>query len=108
MPLDFEERDDEPMSPNTTNVTVRFFGGSAELAGAHVLTLAVPPEPRLPEVLAALYAAVPGLKDKLQVRLADGTFTILVNGRNAGFLDDSETTLHNGGTVAFVPPLGGG
>ena len=90
------------------HVTVKVFGALRERFGSSARDIALRPPGTLRDLLAALSLAVPDVAPRLREGLADGYLNVLVNGRNAKFLEDLDTILDAGDTVAFLPPLGGG
>jgi len=89
-------------------VTVKVFGALRDRFGAGAREISLHPPGTLRGLLSALSVAVPDLVPKLEEGLADGYLNVLVNGRNATFLDNLDTILDAGDTVAFLPPVGGG
>lgn len=90
-------------------ITVKVFGGLRESfgGGTHVYHLPSS-QARLNNLLAALQLEFPELSTQLVAGIDAGYLNILVNGRNVRFLQENETQLQDGDTVAFLPPVGGG
>lgn len=91
-----------------TIVTVKVFGGLRESLGASSLDITLPPRATIRSLLAVMEADRPELVGKLKSGISDGYLNVLVNGRNIRFLDDLDTQLHQGDSVALLPPVGGG
>ena len=95
-------------SANSMQITVKVFGGLRESfqGGTQFQRLASPST--LEVLLQQLKADFPDLSAKLSKGLEAGYMNVLINGRNIQFLQGRETILHDGDTVAFLPPVGGG
>jgi molybdopterin synthase sulfur carrier subunit len=89
-------------------VTVKAFGGLRELIGSSALSVLLPREATLADLLDELYRRLPTLRERLDTGLKDGYVNILLNGRNVRFLDGTATPLPEEAVVAFLPPVGGG
>jgi MoaD family protein len=89
-------------------VTVKVFGALRDLHGTDARCLGLPGNASLEDLMVQLSEEVAELVAKLRAGLVDGYIHVLVNGRNARFLDSMRTLLHDGDVVAFLPPLGGG
>ncbi len=103
--------DDERQSASAQEriaVTVKVFGAHRERFGSDPRRIEIRPGGTLRDVLAALDELVPDLAVQLQDGLDKGYLQILVNGRNAQFLDRLDSRLAPDDTVAFLPPIGGG
>ena len=96
--------------PNDTTmtVTVKLFGGLRELVGESSISISLPLEATVADLLAKLRCDFPKLYEKLQPGLTKGYLNALVDGRNARSLDGFDTPLSSGSTIAFLPPVGGG
>ena len=94
--------------PATPHVTVKVFGALRERLGAPSCEVDVRPGGTIRDLLRELATRVPNLVPTLERGLSEGYLNVLVDGRNARFLDDLETRLAGGETVAFLPPVGGG
>lgn len=91
-----------------TVVVVKVFGALRDAFGPSSRELRLPPGATLADVFSTLASDLPEAAAKLEQGIADGYLNVLVNGRNARFLDGRETRLRAGDTVAFLPPVGGG
>jgi len=91
-----------------TAVVVKVFGALRDEFGHSQRELSLPPPATLADAFSALAQDLPELVAKLEQGIADGYLNVLVNGRNARFLEGRETPLETGDTVAFLPPVGGG
>jgi len=89
-------------------VIVRVFGGLRDLAGRATLVIPARDAPDIAALLARLDVDRPELAAALRSGLADGYLNTLVNGRNVRFLAGDGTSLSDGDSVAFLPPIGGG
>jgi len=94
--------------PATPRVTVKVFGALRERLGAPSCEVDVRPGGTIRDLLKELATRVPNLVPTLERGLSDGYLNVLVDGRNTRLLDDLETRLVGGETVAFLPPIGGG
>lgn len=92
----------------TITVTVKLFGGLRELVGEPSISISLPPEATVADLLAKLSHDFPELYEKLQPGLTKGYLNALVDGRNVRSLDGFNTPLSSGSTIAFLPPIGGG
>lgn len=97
-----------PLEAEVIRVIVKVFGALRDGFGASAREVGIPNDGTLHDLLAALNAICPEVVPKLEQGLRDGFLTVLVNGRNARFLDDLDTRLNPDDTVAFLPPIGGG
>ena len=96
--------------PNDTTMTVmvKLFGGLRELVGESSISISLPLEATVADLLAKLRCDFPELYEKLQPGLTKGYLNALVDGRNVRSLDGFDTSLPSGSTIAFLPPVGGG
>ena len=96
--------------PNDTTikVTVKLFGGLRELVGESSISIPLPLEATVADLLAKLSHDFPELYERLQPGLTKGYLNTLVDGRNVRSLDGFDTSLSSGTTIAFLPPVGGG
>ena len=96
--------------PNDTTITatVKLFGGLRELVGEPSISISLPPEATVADLLAKLSHDFPELYEKLQPGLTKGYLNALVDGRNVRSLDGFNTPLSSGSSIAFLPPVGGG
>jgi MoaD family protein len=99
---------ERPIDSRAPRVVVKVFGALRERLGAASREVDVPPGGTIRDLLRVLGSLVPALVPDLERGLSEGYLNVLVDGRNARFLDDLETRLHGGETVAFLPPIGGG
>ncbi len=101
---------EEKRKPATDDdfITIRVFGALRDLAGRPPLEAPVRQAATVDALLQWLDGSYPKLASALRDGLRDGYLHILVNGRNARFLDGRSTPLATGDTVAFLPPIGGG
>jgi len=99
---------DPYVAEHDVNITVKVFGGLRESfqGGTHSYDLAS--QSTLSSLLVALQAEFPDLSTRLIEGIDAGYLNVLVNGRNVQFLQGNDTPLHDGDTVAFLPPVGGG
>ena len=103
-----DEKPRNPIEPEAIRVIVKVFGALRDGFGATAREVGIPRTGTLHDLLAALAAIRPDLVPKLEQGLRDGFLNVLINGRNARFLDDLDTRLNPDDTVAFLPPIGGG
>ena len=103
-----DEKPRNPMEPEAIPVIVKVFGALRDGFGATAREVKIPRTGTLHDLLATLSAICPDLVPKLEQGLRDGFLNVLVNGRNARFLDNLDTRLSPDDTVAFLPPVGGG
>ncbi len=96
------------MVSGETRVAVKVFGALRDGFGAAAREIGIRENGTLHDLLEALTAICPDVVPKLEQGLRDGFLNVLVNGRNARFLDDLGTHLNPDDTVAFLPPIGGG
>jgi len=89
-------------------VTVKVFGALQERFGRHARTVPLRSATTLRDLLAALASTDSDLVAKLKAGLEEGYLNVLINGRNARFLNGDDTRLKPGDVVAFLPPIGGG
>ena len=89
-------------------VVVKVFGAHRARFGPEPRRVEIPTGGTLRDVLAELDGIIPTLSAKLQEGLDHGYLQVLVNGRNAEFLDRLDSKLEADDTVAFLPPIGGG
>ena len=69
---------------------------------------ALPAGGTLGDLIRELSSALPEVTAKLERGFEEGYLNVLINGRNARFLDGRRTRLAKGDTIAFLPPVGGG
>ena len=93
---------------DTITVTVKVFGAHRERFGSEPRQIEIPKNGTLRDLLAYLHGVAPQLGPKLEEGLSQGYLHVLVNGRNAQFLEQLATVLKQDDTVAFLPPIGGG
>ena len=93
---------------NNVQITVKVFGGLRESFQGGTQFQRLPSPATLALLLEQLKINFPDLSAKLEKGLNAGYLNILINGRNIQFLQGRETGLHEGDTVAFLPPVGGG
>jgi molybdopterin synthase sulfur carrier subunit len=89
-------------------VTLRVFGGLRQYLGASERRMMFPATVDLLDLLERLEREDPELGRRLRDGLDRGYLNVLVNGRNARFLDGMKTPLNDQDVVAFLPPIGGG
>ncbi len=90
------------------NVTLKLFGGLRQHRKPDAAPRRLPAGSTVGDLWADLEHDDPALVSKLREGIADGYLHVLVNGRNIVFLDGERTRLHDGDTVAVLPPIGGG
>ncbi len=95
-------------SPNTISITVKVFGGLRQSFQGGTLIQPLPAESALSALIDQIKLDFPDLSANLKHGLEAGYLNILINGRNIRFLQNYETQLRDGDTVAFLPPVGGG
>jgi MoaD family protein len=96
------------LDPADGFIVVKVFGALSEPFGATSREMPLPAGGTLGDLLRELSSALPEATAKLEQGLEDGYLNVLINGRNARFLDGRRTPLAAGDTVAFLPPVGGG
>ena len=89
-------------------ITVKIFGGLRQELATPEWRVDLATGAGLSALLDLLRSDEPALGARLDEGLAKGYLNILINGRNARFLDQMETRLNDGDVVAFLPPVGGG
>jgi len=92
----------------TMTVTVKLFGGLRELVTTSPISLSLPVDAAVADLLAEVERRFPVLCEKLKPALEKGYINILLNGRNIRTLNGPCTPLTDGDSVAFLPPVGGG
>lgn len=92
----------------TLTVTAKFFGGLREFINDSTVTFTLNSDATLSDLLWEIARFSPGLHERLEKGLRAGYLNAMIDGRNARFLNDLETPLSDGNTVAFIPPIGGG
>jgi len=97
-----------PADTQEVRVTVKVFGALRERLGADSRAVGIPDGGTIRDMLRVLATVVPELVPELERGLSAGYLNVLVNGRNARFLEDLNTKLLGGETIAFLPPIGGG
>jgi len=90
------------------DVSLKVFGALRDLHQTSEESIVLGADATIRSLLASVRATNPELAKRIESGLADGYLSCLVNGRNARFLQDLDTTLQDGDTVAFLPPVGGG
>ena len=98
----------EPRGQDVVHVIVKVFGALRDVHRASEQSVALGADRTIRDLLAILRESNQELVQKLEVGLADGYLSCLVNGRNVNFLDGLDTALAEGTTIAFLPPVGGG
>jgi len=98
----------ENAASQTIQITVKVFGGLREFFPRGRQQLLVPSSSTLSALLQELQSSFPDGSARLTAGLDAGYLNVLMNGRNIRFLHGFETQLHDGDTVAFLPPVGGG
>jgi len=101
-------RQDEAAPREKNVVTIKVFGGLRQILGAPERPMVFPDGATLGDLLTRLGSDAPTLSQQIQDGLEKGFLNVLVNGRNARFLQGTDTPLHDGDVVAFLPPIGGG
>ena len=96
------------MSNGAITVTVKLFGGLRLLVGQPSISVSLPENATVADLLAVLGHEFPELHEKLQPGLTKGYLNTLIDGRNARSLSGFDTPLAGGSTIAFLPPIGGG
>ena len=89
-------------------VTVKAFGGLRANTDLFPTQIELPAGARLQDLISAIAEIDPQFHAELSRGLSQGYINILVDGRNARFLDGLDTELKDGTSVAFIPPVGGG
>ena len=93
---------------NDILITIKVFGGLRESFQGGMQTHRMSQTATLAVLLQELETDFPALSSKLVAGLDAGYLNVLINGRNIQFLQGRDTPLHEGDTVAFLPPVGGG
>ena len=100
------------MKPESQNdgiwITIKVFGGLRESFQGGTQTYRLSSQVTLGFLLRELETDFPELSKKLIAGIDAGYLNILINGRNARFLQGRDSKLQDGDTVAFLPPVGGG
>ena len=89
-------------------ITIKVFGGLRDSFQGGTQTYHLSPPASLDILLHELKADFSELSAKLIEGIDAGYLNVLINGRNIQFLRGHDTPLHDGDTVAFLPPVGGG
>jgi len=89
-------------------INLKVFGGLRSALGASDRQIAIPQGSSLQDLLSQLAEENPVFAERLATGLAKGYLNVLVNGRNARFLQHMDTLLENHDVVAILPPVGGG
>jgi len=89
-------------------VTLKLFGGLRQLRSSPVEERSVAAGSTVEDLWTGLAREAPAFVERLRDGVAQGYLHVLLNGRNIVFLDGPETRLHDGDTVAVLPPIGGG
>jgi len=92
----------------TICVTLKVFGGLRARGGPPAEACRLPPGSTLEHLWHELAAVDGPFVREVRKGLSDGYLHVLVNGRNAVFLEGMNTRLHDRDTVAILPPIGGG
>ena len=95
-------------SSGRRTVVVKVFGALRARLSAASREIEIPAGGTIRDLLRSLASVVPDLVPALEKGLTNGYLNVLVDGRNARFLDGLDTHLDGGETVAFLPPIGGG
>ena len=90
------------------NTAAKVFGALRDVHQRTEESVALGSDRTVAGLLQLLRERNPNLVAKLEEGLADGYLSALVNGRNIRFLQNLQSTLSDGDTVAFLPPVGGG
>jgi len=101
-----DDRSSQDMAP--VRVTLKVFGGLRPLRDSPFEEHALPPDSTIEDLWASLEPRAPQFVGKLREGIESGYLHVLVNGRNAVFLDGPVTKLKDGDTIAVLPPIGGG
>jgi len=96
------------MSDSSPSVTIKVFGGLRTQLPAGAISHPVTGSDTLGSLIDRMAEQHPDLVSALKKGLDEGYLQILVNGRNARFLNMFDTRLRDGDRVAFLPPVGGG
>jgi len=90
------------------HITIKVFGGLRESFQGGTQTYRLSSQVTLGFLLQEVETDFPELSSKLIAGINAGYLNAFINGRNAQFLQGQDTELHDGDTVAFLPPVGGG
>jgi molybdopterin synthase sulfur carrier subunit len=90
-------------------IAVRAFADYREIIGKE-MELVLSEEKTIGELLAELGDRYPGLRREMFASTGElkEFINIFINGRNIAFLNDMDTTLIDGDTIALFPPVAGG
>ena len=94
--------------PEPVHVTLKVFGALRDMHRQSQESVALRDEHTVRGLLVSIHASSPELAQRIEAGLSDGYLSCLLNGRNVRFLQDLDTVLTDGDTVAFLPPIGGG
>lgn len=100
------ERSSDPQG--SIRITLKVFGGLRQMRESPVEQRPVRAGSTIDDLWTQMAVDAPDFVDKLREGVASGYLHVLVNGRNVVFLDGAKTRLHEGDTVAVLPPIGGG
>ena len=89
-------------------ISLKVFGGLRDTLALSDRRIAIPQGSSLRGLLSQLSENSPTFVERLETGLAKGYLNVLVNGRNARFLQQMDTRLHDNDVVAILPPVGGG
>ena len=92
----------------TIRVAVKVFGGLRQLRASSTEERSIRVGTTIDQLWRELEAEEPAFVEKLRDGIGKGYLHVLLNGRNIVFLDGPRTRLHDGDTVAVLPPIGGG
>ncbi|UCF45355.1 MAG: MoaD family protein [Candidatus Bathyarchaeota archaeon] len=92
-------------------ITVKFLGVLRHISGADQLALNIEEAISIKKLMNEIVREMPALKQSLihqQLEDLRSNILILVNGREISALNDFETNLKDGDTIALVPVVHGG
>lgn len=89
---------------------IKIYATLRQIAGGKSIHLDTTPPTSVGQMVEALFARYPAMQDTLLLRNGDmhSAFHILINGRDARYLNGMETIISGEDDVRIFPPVGGG